>query len=1122
MQLPDISDTAASNVVRLADTARKTRVLYAGDMELAKAQFASVAPQLHLIPTATILGKGGDAAPASGESLDAALIDFAAGVDARSIVDSIRARGLDLPIVLALDPGGPEDAPAKLTAELRVDDYTVKLPGWLGRLTSRLEFAIAHHRRRRSLDAVQASAERLRTVVESAPVCLARVTRDGTILAMNAAAMKMVDADTSDDVLGKSLLSFVDAGGADDVRRFLDAVSAGQAGSLEFATTAIAGSARVVDTRAVPLSLDTEGRASALLVLRDATERKRLEESMLAHVAATTGPAPVAADVHSEERDNLRQQLDAALEECRRIDAERQALSREAEEARARAAMVEHVRAACTAAEQQLHEMQADFQRVAAERDSLVGDLTAARLRHDAVAAEQDAERERHREVLQSSDAERAGLAARCEALEAVVASMESRQAAEREEHRTIRAGLEAALGQRDHGEAIAAEREALQTSLGSLRSQFEEMTAALDAADARHAAAMHDHRAATDAIEAQLRDTEQARAALAAERDELRAALEAAHARLHQLQATLDEARAGREAHLAEAENAHRALAGRIEELQARVDAAVAERDAIGHQLRTDVGAANARAEQFQATIEELRAARDTHAAEAAAAHAEAERLQAAIDQLRAARDIHAAHADNATATTEHLQATLEELRASRNAQAAEAKAANVKTEQLQAAIDELRTRHHAQAVDAGAASARAEQLAAAIEELRSARDAQAVEAEAVRQALAQQIDELQGRVHAALAERDALGTELRRAVDAAAARGDQLQATLDDVRTSRNTQAAEGEALRRGLAQRVEELQTRLDAVIIDREALERALADARADQAARVNEAVATRESLQRRLEERDTEYARLCAEHAALQNERQREGTEAAAAAKRALSSSEALTKAEAREASARAAAAEASARAHAAEASAKAAIAKAAAADALARSRPATPVAADLHDAQAAFREAFQLLSGELQTAVENTRAQQAALLRHQPLGYDALEERLREAEAECRRLVSERDERDATVRALQAEIEQHIELRRQQRKELVRALQESDATERRAVARVAECDRMRQMLTDAHSALQRLSKWASTQSTRLAVPPAASQRALPRSDTPAPGSARQDDGSAPRLEASWS
>jgi hypothetical protein len=308
--------------------------------------------------------------------------------------------------------------------------------------------------------------------------------------------------------------------------------------------------------------------------------------------------------------------------------------------------------------------------------------------------------------------------------------------------------------------------------------------------------------------------------------------------------------------------------------------------------------------------------------------------------------------------------------------------------------------------------------------------------------------------------------------------------------VSASRDTQAAEAEAMRHGLAQRLEELQTRLDAVIIDREALERALEDARAERATRLDDAVAARVSLQQRLEQREAEYKRLRTEHARLKEQLQPEQAEAAAVA------GPAVAKAEAAEASA-----------------------KTVAADAV----PPTVGRADLHDAQVAFREAFQLLSGELQTAVETTRATQAALLRHQPLGHDVLEDRLRQAEAECRRLAFERDERDATVRALQAEIEQHIELRRQQRRELVRALQESDATERRAVARVAECDRMRQMLTDAQSALQRLSKWASTQSTRLAAPAVVSQRALSQIEAPAPRSARRDDEpAAPPLETSWS
>ena len=1015
MQLPEISDTAVSNVVRLAEGARKTRVLYAGDMEFAKAQFASVAPQLQLFPAAAVLTSGASAPPASGETPDVALIDCGApGVDPRALVDAIRARGLDLPIVLALDPGGSDNAPNRVSAELRVDDYTVKLPGWLARLTSRLEFAIAHHRRRRSLETLQIAAERLRTVVESAPVCLARVARDGTILAMNAAAMKMVSADAAEEVLGKSLLSFVESNGADGVRRFLDTVSGGQPGSLEFETGGAAGAARVVDTRAVPLSPDAEGRSSALLVLRDATERKRLEESMLA--AAPVSHPVETGDAHAEERESLRQQLETALAECRTTQAERDVLRADAEEARARATMVEHVRAACTAAEQQLAEMQAAYERVVIERDALAQDLGTAGARNEAALAEHRAEYERQQELARSTEAERAHLASRCDALEALVASFEARQATEREDHRLAREQSDAEIRRLQQPDPLAAEREALLVSLGALRAQFDEMSASVDAAEARHAADMRDQHAATAALEARLREAEQTHASLASERDQLRTALE--------------ESRTGGDAQLTERDAVHRSLEQRIEDLQARVDGAIAERDAIRHELHAAAETANGRSEQLQAALDEVRAARDAQGAESEAIRRE---LLERIDDLQS---------------------------------------------RLQAAVGERDALLHEMQLALDAADARSQQLQVALDDVRAGRETQAAGAETVRRELFERVDELQARMQAALAERDAVRHEMRMAVDDADARVRQLQAALDDLVAGRETQAAEADAVRRTLTHRVEELQTRLDGVIIDREALERALEDARVEHTRHLHDAAAERESLQQRLQDRDAEYTFLCAQHAALQA-REREAADAVAAAS--------------------------------------------AAPRAEPPAEPAPRTAADLQDAQAAFREAFQLLSGELQNAAKTTRAHQAALLRQQPAGYDLLEERLRQAEADCRRLIVERDERDTTVRALQAEIEQLIAVRREQRKELVRALQESDETERRAAARLAECARLRHTLAEAQSALQRLSTWAANQSARIGPSGDGIRRPVSRIEAPAKRSTGPDDGaSAPPLEASWS
>jgi PAS domain S-box-containing protein len=1031
MQLPEMSDTAVSNVVRLADGARRTRVLYAGDMEFAKAQFASVAPQLHLVPASGVLSPGSTSAAAPADAIDVALIDCGApGVDPQAIVDAIRARGLDLPIVLALDPNAGESGSTKVTSELRVDDYTVKLPGWLARLTARLEFAIAHHRRRRSLDALQVSAERLRAVVESAPVCLARVASDGTILAMNEAAMKMVSADEPEHVLGKSLLSFVDAARADGVRRFIDTVSGGQPGSLEFETAPAAGTVRIVDTRAVPLSPDAKGRASALLVLRDATERKRLEASIAEVVPA---PAAIATDAQASERESLRQQLDAALEECRRLQTEREALQGEIEETRARAAMVDHVRTACAAAEQQLVEMQVACQRLEAERTSLAEELATIRGEHEAALAERQAavsthetERARQKALLEAADAERVRLASRCEALEALAASLETRHAAERDEHTAIREQAEARLQRVQEADSLAAEREALLSSLAALRSQFDEMSGSLDEAEARHAAVLRDQRTATEAAEELLRQEREARARLAAERDELQAALATADGSIRDLETALQDARSGGAVERAEREATHRALEQRIEDLQARVDAAIAERDAISSELRARTEAADRRNEQLQHSLDDIRATRDAQAADSEADRRE---LLGRIHELQA-----------------RVDAAIAERDAIAGQSLASAEAADRRSEQLQLALDEIR----------------------------AARGAQARESEAIRRELLERVDELQARVQAAFAERDAIRHEMRLALEAAEARAEQLQVALNEARAARETQMAEGDAARGTLTHRVEELQTRLDAVMIDREALERALESARAEHAARLQEASADRESLRLRIEQRDREYAGLQARHAALEAERAR--------------------------------------------------IEEAAAAHPVAVPPAASDGGADVHDAQAAFREAIQILSGELQSAVETTRAQHAALLRTQPPGYEVIEERLRQTESECRALAAERDRKDATVRALQAEIEQLINLRREQRKELVRALQESEETERRSAARLAECVRLRHALAEAQGALQRLSKWAANQSVRLGSTPVGGHRTVSRIEAaaPRPSSGRDDGAAEPPLETSWS
>jgi colicin import membrane protein len=167
-------------------------------------------------------------------------------------------------------------------------------------------------------------------------------------------------------------------------------------------------------------------------------------------------------------------------------------------------------------------------------------------------------------------------------------------------------------------------------------------------------------------------------------------------------------------------------------------------------------------------------------------------------------------------------------------------------------------------------------------------------------------------------------------------------------------------------------------------------------------------------------------------------------------------------------------------------------------------------ATQLDDAQSAFNEAFKLVSQPQEAAIERS-------------AYEAIEQRLQDAEAECQRLAAQREERDSMVRALESEVEQLLELRRLQRQELVRALQESDESEQLASTRLAQCVRLRQMLNEAQASLQRLSEWAAHQSTRLSAPiDASGERLLPDVDAPTPRVVRRSNGAAASMEASWS
>ncbi|HEX2229247.1 MAG TPA: ATP-binding protein, partial [Candidatus Binatia bacterium] len=130
--------------------------------------------------------------------------------------------------------------------------------------------------------ALRQSEERLRTIIETEPECVKLLAPDGTLLEMNAAGLKMIEAESLHAVKGKNILEFVApecrAAFGELTQRVLD----GNSDRLVFEIHGIKGKRRWMETHAAPLR-DASGHVYALVaVSRDITEHKRAEDALRA------------------------------------------------------------------------------------------------------------------------------------------------------------------------------------------------------------------------------------------------------------------------------------------------------------------------------------------------------------------------------------------------------------------------------------------------------------------------------------------------------------------------------------------------------------------------------------------------------------------------------------------------------------------------------------------------------------------------------------------------------------------------------------------------------------------------------------------------------------------------
>lgn len=130
--------------------------------------------------------------------------------------------------------------------------------------------------RRKAQQALQASEERYRRLVQSSPMCIHELDRDGSLLSMNATGLHMLELSDESEVRGMRYLDAVAECDRDRIAALLEDAVAGQECHFSFQTPG----SRYFESCFVPIR-NSEGRVERIMgITQDATDRKHAEESL--------------------------------------------------------------------------------------------------------------------------------------------------------------------------------------------------------------------------------------------------------------------------------------------------------------------------------------------------------------------------------------------------------------------------------------------------------------------------------------------------------------------------------------------------------------------------------------------------------------------------------------------------------------------------------------------------------------------------------------------------------------------------------------------------------------------------------------------------------------------------
>ncbi len=149
-----------------------------------------------------------------------------------------------------------------------------------------ISFALDHlqgeQRRLHAEQSVRESEVRLRTIIDTEPECVKLLAPDGSLLEMNPAGLRMIEADSITQVQNRCIYPVVVEEHRAAFRDLNERVMRGGSGTLEYRIIGLKGTQRWMETHVSPLRDDSGQVTSALGVTRDISDRKRAEKRQTA------------------------------------------------------------------------------------------------------------------------------------------------------------------------------------------------------------------------------------------------------------------------------------------------------------------------------------------------------------------------------------------------------------------------------------------------------------------------------------------------------------------------------------------------------------------------------------------------------------------------------------------------------------------------------------------------------------------------------------------------------------------------------------------------------------------------------------------------------------------------